>query len=66
MSDDDPERPLWRRLLVNRFVLVPGAIAAAILAWNLYVASHDHGIVEGRVLEPLPESRVGAVAAEEG
>ena len=53
MSDepDDPDRPLWRRLLLNRFVGVPGAIALAALAWNLWVSTHDNGIVEGRVVD---------------
>lgn len=52
MSDDDPsDRPLWRRLILNRFVLVPGAIAAATLAWNLYVATHDNGLVAGQVVD---------------
>lgn len=60
MSDDDSDRPLWRRLLLNRFVLVPGAIAAAILAWNLHVATHDHGIVEGRVIDARGEPVSGA------
>ena len=62
MSDDDPDGPLWRRLLLNRFVLVPGAIAAAILAWNIYVATHDNGIVEGLVVdakgEPVADASV--------
>jgi hypothetical protein len=62
MNDDDPDGPLWRRLLLNRFVLVPGAIAAAMLAWNLYVATHDNGVVEGRVVdsrgEPVPDATV--------
>ena len=62
MSDDDPDGPLWRRLLLNRFALVPSAIAAAILAWNIYVATHDNGIVEGLVVdlkgEPVPDASV--------
>jgi hypothetical protein len=41
----------WRALLLNRFVLVPGLIAATIVLWNLYVATHDHGVVAGRVLD---------------
>lgn len=51
MSDDDLDAPPWRRLLINRFVLVPGAIAAAIVAWNLYVSTHDNGLVAGRVVD---------------
>lgn len=52
MNDDDfADRPIWRRLLLNRFVLVPGAIAAAIVVWNLYVAAHDNGMVEGQVVD---------------
>jgi Carboxypeptidase regulatory-like domain len=62
MSEEDDEAPLWRRLLLNRFVLVPGAIAAAILVWNVYVATHDNGVVEGRVVdargEPVPDASV--------
>jgi hypothetical protein len=41
----------WRAILVNRFVLVPGAIVLAIALWNLYVATHNHGFVTGRVVD---------------
>src|SRR5579864_2588004 len=41
----------WRGWLLNRFVLVPGAIAVVIVAWNIYVSTHDHGIVAGRVVD---------------
>ena len=51
-----------RRVLLNRFVLVPGAIALLALLWNLYVATHDHGVVEGRVVDaegrPVPDATV--------
>ena len=41
----------WRPWLLNRFVLVPVAIALLVAAWNLYVATHNHGIVTGRVID---------------
>ena len=41
----------WRALLLNRFVLVPAAIVLVAIAWNLYVAGHDHGMVTGRVVD---------------
>lgn len=40
-----------KRLLLNRFVLVPGAIALMALLWNIYVATHDHGVITGRVVD---------------
>ena len=62
MSGDEVELPLWRRLAINRFVLVPATIAVAIAFWNGYVASHDHGIVVGRVVDaagrPVPDAAV--------
>ena len=62
MSSDEVELPLWRRLAINRFVLVPATIAVAIALWNGYVASHDHGIVVGRVVDtagrPVPDAAV--------
>jgi Carboxypeptidase regulatory-like domain len=45
------ERPRWRRRLLNRFVLVPGALALAVALWNVYVGLHDHGLVAGRVAD---------------
>jgi len=62
MSAEEVELPLWRRLLINRFVLVPATIAVAIALWNGYVATHDHGIVAGRVVDaaglPVPDAAV--------
>jgi hypothetical protein len=63
MSDEEPDQPLWQRLLLNPFVLVPGAIAAAIVAWNIYVRTHDNGIVEGRVVNERGEPVRDAVVA---
>ncbi|HEY1328310.1 MAG TPA: carboxypeptidase-like regulatory domain-containing protein [Casimicrobiaceae bacterium] len=39
------------RWLASRWVLVPGAIAVAVVAWLGYVGAHDHGVVEGRVVD---------------
>ena len=51
MSADEIETPPWWRLLINRFVLVPAAIAMAIVLWNVYVSTHNHGVVAGRVVD---------------
>jgi hypothetical protein len=53
----------WRALLLNRFVLVPGAIVVAIALWNVYVATHNHGIVTGRVLDAEGRPVAGATVA---
>ena len=62
MSADGVETPLWRRLLINRFVLVPATIALAVLLWNVYVSTHNHGVVSGRVVDaagrPVPDATV--------
>ena len=41
----------WNRLK-TRWVIVPGAIAAAAVGWNLWVSTHADGIVAGRVVGP--------------
>ncbi|MDQ4059717.1 MAG: carboxypeptidase-like regulatory domain-containing protein [Pseudomonadota bacterium] len=65
---DEPERPLWRRLALNRFVLVPGAIALAIVLWNIHVALHDNGRVAGHVVDaagqPVAEASVALWALQ--
>jgi hypothetical protein len=62
MSTGHVEPPLWLRLVINRFVLVPASIAMVILLWNAYVATHDHGVVAGRVVDiagqPVPGATV--------
>ena len=40
------------RWFANRFVLTFGAIAIIVALWNVYVASHDEGLIEGRVVGP--------------
>jgi len=54
------ERPAWRRLVLNRFVLVPAAIALAAAFWNVYVATHNHGAVAGRVVDAAGRPVAGA------
>jgi hypothetical protein len=51
VSIEHTEPPLWRRLVINRFVLVPASIALVVLLWNAYVATHDHGVVAGQVVD---------------
>jgi Carboxypeptidase regulatory-like domain len=52
----------WRRILFNRFVLVPAAILLAVALWNVYVATHNHGLIAGRVIDangqPVAEATV--------
>jgi hypothetical protein len=50
MSDEDFTRPRWKRLLLNRFVLVPAALILVTVGWNFWVATHQHGIIAGRVV----------------
>jgi hypothetical protein len=52
-----------RAWLLNRFVLVPGVIAVIVAAWNLYVATHNHGVVFGRVVDAAGEPVAGANVA---
>jgi len=52
-----------RRVLLNRFVLLPGAIAAAIILWHIYVATHDHGLVAGRVVDAAGKPVADATVA---
>ena len=40
-----------RPWLTSRWVVVPGGIAVVTVAWLFYVAGHNHGIVEGRVVD---------------
>ena len=40
-----------RHALRNRWVIVPLAMAAILLAWNGYVALNDGGVVAGRVVD---------------
>ena len=58
--EDDLARPLWKRWLVNRFVLVPGALAILAVVWNAWVLSHNHGVVAGRVTDASGAPVAGA------
>jgi hypothetical protein len=50
----------WRGWLVNRVTITFGAIALIVLGWNLYVAAHDDGILEGQVVDAAGEPVAGA------
>jgi hypothetical protein len=41
-----------RRALANRYVVVLGAIALAVVAWNVYVVAHRDGRIAGLVVGP--------------
>lgn len=57
---------LARTLLLNRYTLAFGSIALVALAWNLYVAQHDDGVLEGAVVGPdgAPVAGAEVVLAE--
>ena len=40
-----------RRILLNRFVVVPVVLGLLTGAWNIYVSLHDHGLLAGRVID---------------
>ena len=40
---------LW---LINRFTITFGGIAVVIIAWNIYVAGNNDGVLSGRVVGP--------------
>jgi hypothetical protein len=46
--------------LGSRWVIAPGVIGLVVVAWNAYVAAHDHGIVEGRVVDATGRPVSGA------
>lgn len=51
----------WRmtwRVLAHRFVAVPLALAVVVVAWNVYIAFNNHGIIAGEVRD-----RTGAPVA---
>ena len=60
MSAGDVETSRWRRLVINRFVLIPAAIALVVVIWNVYVSTHNHGIVAGTVVDPAGRPVPGA------
>jgi len=60
MSERSFETPRWRRWILNRFVLVPASIAAAVVIWNVYVSTHNHGVVAGRVVDAAGQPVSGA------
>lgn len=49
-----------RRILLSRFCIVPIAIAAIVAAWNVYVATHAHGLLTGSVVDGAGHSVAGA------
>lgn len=63
MIDREMSRSLWYRLLVNRFTIVLASIAFAVAIWNIYVSFHDHGLVEGQVVDAAGRPVEGATVA---
>jgi hypothetical protein len=60
MSKPTLETSRWRRWVLNRFVLVPAVIAVAVMLWNIYVSTHNHGLVTGRVVDASGQPVTGA------
>ncbi len=46
--------------LLSRWVVLPAALASVVLGWNLYVAAHAGGVVEGRVVDAAGRAVPGA------
>jgi hypothetical protein len=41
----------WRRVLLSRFFIVPAVLVVGIVAWNVYVDEHAHGLLQGSVVD---------------
>jgi len=50
---------MWRAL-THRFVAVPLVLLAIVVAWNVYIAFNDHGIIEGEVRDKAGAPVAGA------
>ena len=50
---------MWRAL-THRFVAVPLALLAIVVAWNVYIAFNNHGIIEGEVRDQAGAPMAGA------
>jgi Carboxypeptidase regulatory-like domain len=59
-SDDDIERPRWKRLLLNRFIVVPLILAVIGVSWDLFAKTHDDGLVQGEVVDHAGKPVEGA------
>ena len=53
-------RATIRRALGHRFVAVPLALIVVVVAWNVYIAFNDHGIIEGEVTDRTGAPVIGA------
>ena len=53
-------RATIRRALGHRFVAVPLALIVVVVAWNVYIAFNDHGIIEGEVRDKAGAPVAGA------
>ncbi len=51
---------IWQRVFLSRFVVVPALIAAAVVAWNIYVDQHARGVLSGRVIDGAGQPVAGA------
>jgi Carboxypeptidase regulatory-like domain len=48
---DDLTHAWWKRWLLSRFVLTPGALIIIAIVWNAWVFTHNHGVIIGRVVD---------------
>ena len=49
-----------RSWLSSRWVIVPGGMLVATLAWLAYVGAHAHGLIEGQVVDAAGKPVAGA------
>ena len=49
----------WRRLR-SRWVIVPGGLALFMVFWLAWVGTHNHGLIEGRVIDVAGRPVAGA------
>ena len=60
MDSGVPPPTSWARRLYSRWVIVPTVMAIVLIGWLEYVAAHDHGVVEGHVIDAAGTPVAGA------